>query len=77
MNKVPNIIKALLYPPKCVLRLSLIPGYRQKKRDNEPKCYRRTARLLFLLNILMGAAVWGTVILIAIYMLLHGRKNES
>ena len=44
---------AAYYLLLAVLRLSLILNYRHKSKTVELRCYRRTARLLFLLNLPM------------------------
>lgn len=51
------ISMAVYYLVLGVLRLSLILSYRHKDKVNEPHCYRRTAWLLFLLNIPMGGMI--------------------
>lgn len=40
-----------------IMRLSLILSYRNRNIKSEPRCYRRTAWLLFLLNIPMGGMI--------------------
>lgn len=51
------ISMAVYYLVLGVLRLSLILSYRQKVNIDELRCYRRTAWLLFLLNIPMGGMI--------------------
>lgn len=51
------ISMAVYYLVLGVLRLSLILSYRQKVNINELRCYRRTAWLIFLLNIPMGGMI--------------------
>lgn len=51
------ISMAVYYLVLGALRLSLILGYRHKDRARELRCYRRTAWLLFLLNIPMGGMI--------------------
>lgn len=48
---------AVYYLALAVLRLSLILNYRHKSEAVELRCYRRTAWLLFLLNIPMGGMI--------------------
>lgn len=48
---------AIYYLVLGILRLSLILSYRHRNKVNEPHCYRRTACLLFLLNIPMGGMI--------------------
>ncbi|MGN0997025.1 MAG: hypothetical protein ACI4PG_08940 [Candidatus Ventricola sp.] len=45
-----------------VMRLSLILSYRNRSVKSELRCYRRTAWLLFLLNIPMGGMITLTVL---------------
>ena len=40
-----------------IMRLSLALSYRNRNTKSELRCYRRTARLLFLLNIPMGGMI--------------------
>ncbi len=51
------ILMAAYYFVLGVLRLSLILSCRNRAVIDELRCYRRTARLLFLLNIPMGAMI--------------------
>ena len=51
------ISMAVYYLVLGVLRLSLILSYRQKVNIDELRCYRRTAWLIFLLNIPMGGMI--------------------
>ena len=51
------ITMAVYYLVLGVLRLSLILSYRHKADIDERHCYRRTAGLLFLLNIPMGGMI--------------------
>ena len=51
------ISMAVYYLVLAVLRLSLILSYRHKECIDELHCYRRTAWLLFLLNIPMGGMI--------------------
>ena len=51
------ISMAVYYLVLAVLRLSLILNYRHKSKILELRCYRRTAWLLFLLNIPMGGMI--------------------
>ena len=51
------ISMAVYYLVLGALRLSLILSYRHKADIDERQCYRRTARLLFLLNIPMGGMI--------------------
>ena len=51
------ISMAVYYLVLAVLRLSLILSYRQKVNIDELRCYRRTAWLIFLLNIPMGGMI--------------------
>lgn len=51
------ISMAVYYLVLGVLRLSLILSYRHKADIDEQHCYRRTAWLLFLLNIPMGGMI--------------------
>ena len=55
------ISMAIYYSVLGILRLSLALSYRHKNRINELQCYRRTASLLFLLNIPMGVIILLTV----------------
>lgn len=48
---------AVYYLALAVLRLSLILNYRHKSKAVELRCYRRTAWLLFLLNLPMGGMI--------------------
>lgn len=48
---------AIYYLLLGILRLSLILSDRNRKRKTELRCYRRTAWLLFLLNIPMGGMI--------------------
>lgn len=48
---------AVYYLVLAVLRLSLILNYRHKSKTVELRCYRWTARLLFLLNLPMGGMI--------------------
>ena len=48
---------AIYYFLLGILRLSLILSDRNRKRKTELRCYRRTAWLLFLLNIPMGGMI--------------------
>ena len=48
---------AIYYLLLGVMRLSLILSYRNRNVKSELRCYRRTARLLFLLNIPMGGMI--------------------
>ncbi len=48
---------AVYYLVLGVLRLSLVLSYRRRKEIDELRCYRQTARLLFLLNIPMGGMI--------------------
>lgn len=52
-----SISMAVYYLVLGILRLSLIVSYRHKNKVNELHCYRRTAWLLFLLNIPMGGMI--------------------
>ena len=52
-----SISMAVYYLVLGILRLSLILSYRHRNKVNEPYCYRRTAWLLFLLNIPMGGMI--------------------
>lgn len=52
-----SISMAVYYLVLGILRLSLIISYRHKNKVNELHCYRRTAWLLFLLNIPMGGMI--------------------
>ena len=51
------ISMAVYYLLLGFLRLSLIVSYRHGTKKDELRCYRRTAWLLFLLNIPMGAMI--------------------
>ena len=51
------ISMAVYYLVLAVLRLSLILNYRHKSKTIELRCYRRTAWLLFLLNLPMGGMI--------------------
>ena len=51
------ISMAVYYLVLGVLRLSLILSYRHRNEIDELRCYRRTARLLFVLNIPMGGMI--------------------
>ncbi len=51
------ISMAVYYLVLAVLRLSPILSYRQKVNIDELRCYRRTAWLIFLLNIPMGGMI--------------------
>ena len=51
------ISMAVYYLVLAVLRLSLILNYRHKSKTVELRCYRRTAWLLFLLNLPMGGMI--------------------
>ena len=51
------ISMAVYYLVLAVLRLSLILNYRHKSKTVEMRCYRRTAWLLFLLNLPMGGMI--------------------
>ena len=51
------ISMAVYYLVLGVLRLSLILSYRRRGEIDEVRCYRRTAWLLFLLNIPMGGMI--------------------
>ena len=51
------ISMAVYYPVPGVLRLALILSYRRRGEIDEVRCYRRTAWLLFLLNIPMGGMI--------------------
>ena len=51
------ISMAVYYLVLGVLRLSLILSYRHRNDIDELRCYRRTAWLLFLLNIPMGVMI--------------------
>ena len=51
------ISMAVYYLVLGVLRLSLILSYHQKVNIDELRCYRRTAWLIFLLNIPMGGMI--------------------
>ena len=51
------ITMAVYYLVLAVLRLSLILNYRHKAETDELRCYRRTAWLLFLLNLPMGGMI--------------------
>ena len=51
------ISMAVYYLVLAVLRLSLILNYRHKSKTVELRCYRRTAWLIFLLNIPMGGMI--------------------
>lgn len=51
------ISMAVYYLAFAALRLSLILSYRHKSETVELRCYRRTARLLFLLNLPMGGMI--------------------
>lgn len=51
------ISMAVYYLVLAVLRLSLILNYRHKSKTVELRCYRWTARLLFLLNLPMGGMI--------------------
>ena len=48
---------AIYYCLLGVMRLSLILSYRSRNMKSELRCYRRTAWLLFLLNIPMGGMI--------------------
>ena len=48
---------AIYYLLLGVMRLSLILSYRNRNMKSELRCYRRTAWLLFLLNIPMGGMI--------------------
>ena len=48
---------AIYYLLLGIMRLSLILSYRNRNMKSELRCYRRTARLLFLLNIPMGGMI--------------------
>lgn len=48
---------AVYYLVLGILRLSLTASYRHRSRVDEWRCYRRTARLLFLLNVPMGGMI--------------------
>ena len=48
---------AIYYLLLGILRLSLILSYRSRNMKSELRCYRRTAWLLFLLNIPMGGMI--------------------
>lgn len=52
-----SISMAVYYLVLGILRLSLIVSYRHRNKVNELHCYRRTAWLLFLLNIPMGGMI--------------------
>lgn len=51
------ISMAVYYLVLGVMRLYLIRSYKRRNAQAELKCYRRTARLLFLLNIPMGGMI--------------------
>lgn len=51
------ISMAVYYLVLAALRLSLILNYRHKSKTVELRCYRRTAWLLFLLNLPMGGMI--------------------
>lgn len=51
------ISMAVYYLVLAVLRLSLVLNYRHKSKTVELRCYRRTAWLLFLLNLPMGGMI--------------------
>ena len=51
------ISMAVYYLVLAVLRLSLIMDYRHKSKAIEMRCYRRTAWMLFLLNLPMGGMI--------------------
>ena len=53
---------AIYYLLLGIMRLSLILSYRNRSVKSELRCYRRTAWLLFLLNIPMG----GTIVLMVL-----------
>ena len=55
------ISMAVYYLMLGILRLMLIFGYRRREQVDEMKYYRRTARLLFLLNLPMGGMILLTV----------------
>ncbi|MCI7741545.1 MAG: hypothetical protein MSO56_04465 [Clostridiales bacterium] len=48
---------AIYYLLLAIMRLSLILSYRNRNMKSELRCYRRTAWLLFLLNIPMGGMI--------------------
>lgn len=52
------ISMAVYYLALGGMRLSLILSYRHRSERGEVKAYRRTARLLFLLNVPMGGMIW-------------------
>lgn len=52
-----SVSMAVYYLVLGILRLSLILSYRRRAETDELRCYRRTARLLFLLNIPMGGMI--------------------
>ena len=52
-----SVSMAVYYLVLGILRLSLILSYRRRVETDELRCYRRTARLLFLLNIPMGGMI--------------------
>ena len=52
------ISMAVYYLVLGIIRLSLIVSYRNRDRINERRCYRRTAWLLFLLNVPMGGMIF-------------------
>ena len=51
------ISMAVYYLVLAILRLFLILNYRHKSKTVELRCYRQTARLLFLLNLPMGGMI--------------------
>ena len=53
---------AIYYLLLAIMRLSLILSYRNRNMKSELRCYRRTAWLLFLLNIPMGGMIVRTVL---------------
>lgn len=52
-----SISMAAYYLMLGALRLYLILNYRHRKNENELRCYRKTASMLFLLNIPMGGMI--------------------
>lgn len=53
---------AVYYSALGVLRLSLFRSYRRRGKGGEVRCYRRTAWLLFLLNVPMGGMIFLMVV---------------
>ena len=83
-----SVSMAVYYLVLGILRLSLILSYRRRVETDELRCYRRTARLLFLLNIPMGGMILLMLLTNAGYsypgyviylsaMLMYGREAQS